>query len=106
MAKISKEIDFNTTVVKIKLQLKGNRNIQYINCTASQVMDFVDFLNKNESVVLNKYDKEKMENKYYIFDDILNKKNILVSFRDIKYMEIPFFIDTGKDYDLKILTWN
>lgn len=107
MAKISKEkLDLDTTVVAIKMVLKGSRNLMTINCTASQCIEFVDYLNENRGVIRNKYDREKMENKFYIFDDIINKKNVMVSLNDVKYMEIPFFIDTGKEYDVKILTVN
>ncbi len=105
MAKVSKDIDFDTTVVTIKLLLKGNRNMMTINCTYSQVIDFLDFQQRNEAVVKNKHDREMFENKYYIFDDILNKKNVMVSLNDVKYMEIPYLFDDGEDYDFKILTW-
>lgn len=107
MAKISKDIDFDTTIVPIKLIIKGNRNIITINCIYEQVIDFLDFQQRNEAVVKNKYDREMFENKYFIFDDIVNKKHIQVSLNDIKYMEIPYFFDRDDgDYDLKILTWN
>lgn len=105
MTRISKnKIDLDTTIIKIKLMLKSSRNTLTVNCTATQAIEFVDYLNENRAVVLNKHDKEKMENKFYIFDDILNKKQVMVSIPDIKYMEIPFFIDDGEEYDLQILT--
>lgn len=106
MAKVSKDIDFDTTIVAIKLIIKGNRNIFTINCTYSQVIDFMDFQQGNEAIVKNKHDREMFENKYFIFDDILNKKHIQVSLNDIKYLEIPYLFENEKDYDLKILTWN
>lgn len=106
MAKVSKEIDFDTTVVSIKLLMKGNRNIITINCTYSQILDFMDFQQMNEAIVKNKHDREMFENKYFIFDDILAKKHIQVSLNDIKYMEIPYLFENDNEYDLKILTWN
>lgn len=105
MAKVSKDIDLDTTVVTIKMIIKGNRHMQTINCTYSQVIDFLDFQQRNEAVVKNKYDREMFENKYFIFDDILNKKHIQVSLNDVKYMEIPYLFDDGKDYDLKVLSY-
>ena len=43
------------------------------------------------------------ENKYFIFEDIVNKKHIQVSVNDIKWMEIPFLFDNGTDYEVKML---
>lgn len=106
MAKVSKNIDFNTTVVAIKMIIKGNRNMMTINCTYTQILDFMDFQQRNEAIVKNKHDREMFENKYFIFDDIVNKKHIQVSINDIKYMEIPYLFDDEDKYDLKILTWN
>lgn len=106
MAKISKDIDLDTTVVKLKLVLKGNRNIQTIYCTVAQAIEFTDYINENRFVIRNKHEKQMMENKFYIFDDIVNKKNVMVSIPDVKYMEVPFFIDAGQEYDVKILTIN
>lgn len=106
MAKV-KNIDFDTTVVPVKLIIKGNRNMMTINCTYGQVVDFMDFQQRNEAIVKNKHDREMFENKYFIFNDILAKKHIQVSLNDIKYMEIPYlFDDENNEYDLKILTWN
>ncbi|MCR2042625.1 hypothetical protein NSA23_00710 [Anaerosalibacter massiliensis] len=105
MAKVSKNIDLDTTVVSIKLLIKGNRQMQTINCTYTEVMDFLDFQQRNEAVIKNKHDKEMFENKYFIFDDVIKKKHIQVSLNDIKLMEIPYLFDDGKDYDLKILSY-
>lgn len=105
MAKVSKDIDLDTTVVKIKVLMKGNRQMQTINCTYTEVMDFLDFQQRNEAVIKNKHDKEMFENKYFIFDDVIKKKHIQVSLNDIKFMEIPYLFDDGKDYDLKILSY-
>lgn len=68
MAKVSKNIDFDTTVVAIKLLMKGNRNIITINCTYTQIIDFLDFQQRNEAIVKNKYNREMFENKYFIFE--------------------------------------
>lgn len=107
LMKINKDkIDLDVTIIDIKLFLKGNRNMITINCTATQATEFVDYLNENRGVIRNKHDKEKMENKFYIFDDLLKKKNVMVSLNDVKYMEIPFFIDDGKEYDLQVLRIN
>ncbi len=105
MAKIKKaSIDLDTTVVKVKFLLRGSRNYITINCTVAQCIDFVDYLNENKTVVLSKKDKEMMENRFYIFDDIVAKKTVMVSFNDIKYMEIPYFIDAGDEFEIKYLT--
>lgn len=105
MAKVSKDIDLDTTVVTIKMMIKGNRNIQTINCTYTEVVDFIDFQQRNEAII-SKYDREQFENKYFIFNDIIKKKHIQVSVNDIKYMEIPYLFDRDDgDYDLKVLTY-
>ncbi|MEY8417056.1 hypothetical protein AAK964_12200 [Tissierella praeacuta] len=108
MTKIKKsDLDLDITIVKLKLILKNRRDTLFVNCTATQAMEFIDYMNENNAVVLNKYDREKMENKFYIFDDIANKKTVMVSIPDVKYMEVPFFIDAEDDnLDLKILTYN
>lgn len=106
MAKVNKDINFDTTVVAIKMLMKGNRNMITINCTYGQVIEFIDFQQRNEAVVKNKHDREMFENKYFIFDDIVNKKNVMVSLNDVKFMEIPYLFDDGDNYDLKVLTWN
>lgn len=108
MAAFKKDnVDLDTLMVKLKLILKGRRDVLNINCTATDACDFVDFLNENEAVVLNKYDRQKMDNKFYIFDDIANKKTVSVSLQDVRYFEIPHFIDVGDDdLKLKILTIN
>ncbi|MDI9475558.1 MAG: hypothetical protein QM295_01835 [Bacillota bacterium] len=103
MATVSKDIDFDTTVVTIRTLIKGHKHMQNIKCTYSQVMDFLDFQQRNEAVVKNKYDREMFENKYFIFEDIVNKKHIQVSVNDIKWMEIPFLFDNGTDYEVKML---
>ena len=105
MAKVSKNIDLDTTVVKIKLLMKGNRQMQTINCTYTEVINFLDFQQRNEAVIKNKHDKEMFENKYYIFNDVIKKKHIQVSLNDIKYMEIPYLFSNKNDYDLKILSY-
>lgn len=105
MAKVSKDIDLDTTVVQIKLLIKGNRNIMTINCTYAEVVDFIDFQQRNEAIV-SKYDREQFENKYFIFNDIIKKKHIQISVNDVKYMEIPYLFDRDDgDYDLKILSY-
>lgn len=107
MAKIKKKsIDLDTTVTSIKMLLRGSRNYININCTVAQAIEFVDFLNENKTVILSKQQKEMMENRFYIFDDIVAKKSVIVNFSDLKYMEIPYLFDDGQDYDLKVLTWN
>lgn len=108
MAKVNgQELDLDLTIVKVKLMLKGNRNIQTINCTASQVIEFTDYMNDNKAVIKNKYDREKFENKFYIFDDLITKTNVVVSIPDVKYWEIPFFNEVeNKEYELKMLTIN
>ena len=100
MAKIKKaSIDLDTTVVKVKFLLRGSRNYININCPVSQCIEFVDYINQNKAVVLTRADKEMMENRFYIFDDIVDKKTVMVSFNDIKYMEIPYF---GWEMNLKL----
>ncbi len=107
MAKIKKEsIDLETTVTSVKMLLRGSRNYITINCTVAQAIDFVDFLNQNRAVIRTRQEKEMMENRFYVFDDIVSKKTVMVSFNDLKYMEIPYLFDDGDDYDLKVLTWN
>ena len=107
MAKIKKEsIDLDTTVTSVKMLLRGSRNYININCTVAQAIDFVDFLNQNRAVIRTRQEKEMMKNRFYIFDDIVSKKTVMVNFSDLKYMEIPYLYDDGQDYDLKVLTWN
>ena len=107
MAKIRKDnLDIDTTIVNIKMMLKGQRNMINICCTVAQCIEFVDYMNDNKAVAKCRHEREKFENKYYIFDDIKNKKNVMVSIPDVKYWEIPFFIDNGDEYDIKILTIN
>lgn len=105
MTKIKKsEIDFDTTIVTIKTLIKGNKNMQIINCSYTQIMNFLDFQNRNEAIIKNKHDREMFENKYFIFDDVIKKKTIQLSINDIKYMEIPYFQEIDEDQlDLKIL---
>ncbi len=107
VAKIKKEsIDLETTVTSVKMLLRGSRNYININCTVAQAIDFVDFLNQNRAVIRTRQEKEMMENRFYVFDDIVSKKTVMVNFSDLKYMEIPYLFDDGDDYDLKVLTWN
>lgn len=107
MAVISKnEIDLDTTMLNLKFILRGRREILNVYCTATQSAEFVDFLNQNKFKKFNKEEKEQFDNRFYIFDDIKNKKHVAVSLKDIKWFEIPFLIDTGEKYDLKILSWN
>ena len=108
VAKVNgQELDLDITIVKVKFMLKGSRNIQTINCTASQVIEFTDYMNNNKAVIKNKYDRERFENKFYIFTDLIAKKEIVVSIPDVKYWEIPFFMeDENKEYELKMLTIN
>ena len=107
MAKIKKEgIDLDATVTSVKMLLRGSRNYITIHCPVAQCIDFVDYLNENKTVVLSKQDKEMMKNRFYVFDDIVSKKTVMVNFSDLKYMEIPYLYDDGDDYDLKVLTWN
>jgi len=100
------KIDLDTTIVEVKLIVRGNRSILKINCTARQAIEFVDYLNENRGIIRNKTDKEKFENKFYIFDDIIHKKTVGVSLKDVKYLEIPYFIDKKDKFDIKILTVN
>lgn len=105
MAKIKKaSIDLDTTVVKVKFLLRGSRNYININCPVAQCIEFVDYINQNKAVVLTRAEKEMMKNRFYIFDDIVAKKTVMVSFNDIKYMEIPYFIDAGDEFEIKYLT--
>ena len=108
MATISKdEIALDTTIINLKFMLSGKREILNVCCTATQSAEFVDFLNQNRFKKLNKKEKEMFDNRFYIFDDIRNKKHVAVSLKDIKYFEIPFLIDKDDDnYELKILSWN
>ena len=105
MAKVNKkDIDLDITVVQIKLLVKGSRNYITINCPVGQVIEFTDYLNANKAVVHTKREKEMMENRYYVFDDIVKKKTVMVGLNDIKYMEIPYFMDAGGKFEVKILT--
>lgn len=104
MARLKKDIDLDTTIVTIKFLLKGSRNFLTVNCTATQCIEFADYMNQNRVVAKSKHEREMMENKFYIFDDIKNKKQVMVSIPDVKYWEIPFFIDEGEEYDIKVLT--
>lgn len=108
MAAFKKDnVDLDTLMVKLKLILKGRRDVLNINCTATDACDFVDFLNENEAVVLNKYDRQKMENRFYTFDDMANKKTVTVAIPDVRYFEIPYFFEVDNDnLELKILTIN
>ena len=68
-----KDIDLDITVVQIKLLVKGSRNYITINCPVGQVIEFTDYLNANKAVVHTKREKEMMENRYYVFDDIVKE---------------------------------
>lgn len=106
MAVISKdEIDLDTTMINLKFVLRGRKEILNVYCTATQSTEFVDFLNQNRFKKLNKEESEMFDNRFYIFDDIKNKKHVMVSLKDVKYFEIPFLIDNGEEYELKILSW-
>ena len=100
------KIDINSTLVKLTFILKGNREKLEVDTTLSQACDFVDILNDNKGKHFNKAQKEMMENKFYIFDDIIHKKTVGVSLKDVKYLEIPYFIDKKDKFDIKILTVN
>lgn len=100
------DVDLDTTIINLKLILKGRRDILNIQCSASQACDFVDHLNENESVYMNKFDKQKFDNKFYHFDDIAGKKTVSVALTDVRYMEIPYFFDKGENLELKVLTYN
>lgn len=106
MAKISKEkIDLDTTLVELKFILKGYRQEVKIYTTATQATEFVDVLNENRHRNMNRAEREAMDNKYYTFDDYKRKSTVTVNLNEVKVMEIPFFIDEGKEYDFKFLSF-
>ncbi|HHV73429.1 MAG TPA: hypothetical protein GXX41_02025 [Thermoanaerobacterium sp.] len=106
MAKIKKsDYDVNTTLVELNFILKGFHQTVNILTTVAQACDFVDFLNQNKAVVRTKKDKEQFEKKFYIFDDLKRKHTVLISLDDIKAMTIPFFVDSGEEYDFKVLQY-
>lgn len=102
---IDKEkIDLETTLVEVKILLKGVQKKEIVvNCLASDAMEFVDLLNENRFVMRNAVERKKFENSFYHFDDYKRKETISVDLRDVKVFTIPFFMDMGKEYDLKIL---
>lgn len=106
MAKIKKDIiDFDTTLVELTFILKGRREILKVHTTASQCMNFIDVLNENRFKNFKRKEKEMMENRFYVFDDYKKKSTILINLLDIKYCEIPFFVDSGKEWDFKVLQY-
>lgn len=106
LAKIKKsDIDLNTTLVNLRLILKGFRQELVIYTTATECCEFVDVLNQNRFNKMGKAQREMMENKYYTFTDYKRKSTITVSLPDVKVFEIPFFFDNDDEWDFKILTY-
>jgi len=107
MAVIEKDkIDLNEILVEVKMLLKGVQKREIVvNCLASEAMEFVDLLNENRFVTKNAVERKKFENAFYHFDDYKRKETISVDLREVKLFTIPFFMDKGKEYDLKILSY-
>lgn len=105
MAKVNKkDIDLDKTLVEVVFILKGFRQKVVVNTTATEAMEFVDVLNENRFKTLSRRQKEMMENRYYTFNDYMKKATVTISLSDVKMFEIPFFMDAGDNYDLKILS--
>ncbi|KUO75718.1 MAG: hypothetical protein APF81_17735 [Desulfosporosinus sp. BRH_c37] len=102
---IDKEkINLDEVMVEVKLLLKGvNKKEVVINCLALDAIEFVDLLNNNRFVVQNAVERKKFENAFYFFDDYKRKETVCVDLREVKLFTIPFFMDMGKEYDLKIM---
>lgn len=106
--KISKsKIDLSTTLVEVYFQFKGKGELR-VYTTVSQSCDFVDWLIKNESILTShkSEDKNKIDYHYYTLDDYKKKSSITINLKDIKYFEIPFYNETGKDIEFSILKIN
>lgn len=105
MAKMfKKDIDLNLTLVEVRVILKGNKEIN-IYTTLAQTCDFTDWLNKNEAIFKSYKvkDKEQVKDMFFTFDDYVLKKSVSIRISDVKAYYVPFAIDTGDEYEFKIL---
>lgn len=100
MAKVKKsEIDLEKQLVEVTILLKGFPKPFIVNTTAKECCDLVDWLNENRAY-------SKVDEKFFIINDYVKKKTLVFEKAQIKYFEIPFFIDDGEEnYDVKVLTY-
>jgi hypothetical protein len=98
------ELELDNTLVMLQFLLKGFHQTIEVYTTATESLEFVDWLNNNPE--LNSYkveDKEKFTNKYFIFDDYIKKSTVCINKDQIKYFEIPYFVKCDDNVKFKIL---
>lgn len=97
-----KQVNVNELLVKMTFVLKGYRQVINVHTTAREACDFVDSFNCNKAIY-NKKEKEKFENKFYIFSDYIKKENVCIDFNTVKCFTVPFFVEDEENYNFKIL---
>lgn len=105
MAKVKKN-EFNPDLILIELRflMKGFRQEIIINTTATQSMEFVDWINNNPALKSYKRAiKDQFNNKFYIFDDYKKKETISINLQEVRYFKVPFYLDCGEEVDFKYL---
>lgn len=105
MAKTKKDsIDLDLTLVRAKFILKGHRQEIEIYTKATEVCDFVDWINNNPAINTHKVEeKGKFNNKYFTLTDYKNKETVTINKDDVKAFRVPFFVDAGEEIEWKII---
>lgn len=105
MLQIPKEYKLDEILVKIKLYVQGIKRQIVVNTTASEACRIIDLINHNyyQDDMTEEEIQETLEKRYIILNDVKGKHTVMIRLDDIKYMEIPFLVDTGDNYTLEIL---
>ena len=99
-----KDFDPSITLIDIEFLMKGFRQSILINTTIEEACDFVDWMNHNPAVKTYKQEvKDKFDNKFFTFNDYKKKKSVTINMSEVKWMEVPFYIDKGEEVEFKYL---
>lgn len=100
------KLDLDKILVKIKVDMIGEKRTETITCTASDACKLVDAINKNFEFAESDIDKQCLKNGYVVIDDKKAKNYVMLAFDYIKRLDIPYFKDEGNNYNFLELTYN
>ncbi|WP_035290943.1 hypothetical protein [Clostridium sp. KNHs214] len=86
------------TLIDVEFLMKGFRQGILIHTTIEEACDFVDWLNENPAFkTYQKEVKNKFDNKFFTFNDYKKKKSITINKDEVKWMEVPFYLDKSEE---------
>lgn len=101
-----KDFKLDEILVKIRVDMIGEKRTEAITCTASDACKLVDALNQNIEFAESVIDKEYLSKGYVVIDDKKAKNYVLLAFDYIKRLDIPYFKDDGDNFNFTELNYN